>query len=88
MKICESLKARFVSPFSIYKDESQVTGVPIALYCTTLDRFQDPSCSAYNNQMRLLGLVIQKQTAHKFLQARKLLFRFSSILSQFANMQE
>lgn len=35
-----------------------------------------------------MELVIQKQTSHKFLQVSKLLFAFSSILSQFANLQE
>lgn len=88
IKIPESLKARFVSPLSINEDESQVTAVPITLYYTALERFQDTLCSAYNNQTRVLGLIIQKQTLHKFLKLSKLLFRLFSILSQFANLQQ
>lgn len=62
---------KFVSPLSTYKDGSQVTAVPIGLYYTALDRFQDPLCSDYNNQTRVLRLIIQKQTLHKFLQVSK-----------------
>lgn len=61
--------------------------MPVVLYYTALARFQDSLCSAYNNQTRVLGLIIQKQTTQIPTSEQTVVLTFS-VLSQFVNLQQ